>query len=773
MKTHNLLILCILLISQIGYAQEKQGNTLAADIFADAPYRMQLTNELGDTNPIPLYCMVYDGDEIGAAVDLIGIDIYIKNAQDSDFGDKLLFDTLPDTEFESLIIQGSPNNEELDIQNFYESGYTKSSEYSIDFTAESAYFTDITYVKVNQNIWYFTFLIPEEILAQYDDIVDIKVYFHLDWSSDDETYLRVFRNDESLPQQAGWYRGDTHTHALFTQNLAEIGSALESTKFAGQHIGLDWQILTDHSCDYDNYGNSMQDNWNLLKQQVNSLNAEDTSYIFIPGVEMSVTNSDDKVIHALTFPTANSLDSFGFYGDGGGDASSTDVSINDLLDSVHENNGIVYAAHPFAEGDKLSAAVSGGIWNIGRDDFPLNGDPYYVAGNVICNDTDLASDCLSDNPNYFLKPGLYGFQIWNLDNRLVTSDSDNFYDAWNVTGDSGKSEFETLEIEADLNLKNRFWQGLHIYRNLLRTGLQAKNANDAIQNWKPYICAGSDAHGSFNYSNTDMIIGTSGDVQLNALGRLSTLAYCPNGMGARGENVLKALAQGNTILSDGPIISFTIHDGENEAIIGSEIIIQEGSLSNSEIQIKMTSSEEFGDIFSSLMYSGAGELVETSTGIPTENEEITMNLESMLNDLFENDIPLNTWFYLRAHLQTHKLYGDLSAIYKQTGDNFNAYTNPIWIKIESPNAMQTETQANASIRYTRNQIICDIDLNSNAIKNVSVIATTGQSVLQIDAISSISNQKSKIQIHRSELDSGMYFLMIEYDSGIITKKIIN
>jgi len=755
MKTHSLLLLSILIFIQGGYAQEKQGNTLAADIFADAPYRMQIADETGDINPIPIYCMVYDGDEIGAAVDLIGIDIYIKNAQDTDFGEKLLFDTLPDAEFESLIIHGSPHNETLDIQNFYESGYTKSSEYSIDFTAESAYLTDITYVKVNQNIWYFTFLIPDEILAQYNDIVDIKVYFHLDWSSDDETYLRVFRYNESLPQQAGWYRGDTHTHALFTQNIAEIGSALESTKFAGQHIGLEWQILTDHSCDYDNYGNSMQENWTLLKQQANTLNNQDSSYIFIPGVEMSVTNSDDKVIHALTFPKENSIESLGFYGDGGGDASSTDVSINDLLDSVHENNGMVYAAHPFAEGDKLPAAVSGGIWNIGRDDFPLNGDPYYVTGNVICNDPDLASDCLSEDTNYFLKPGLYGFQIWNLDNRLVTSDSDNFYDAWNVTGDSGKSEFESLEIEEDLNLNNRFWQGLHIYRNLLRTGIQAKNAND-----------------SFNYSNTDMIIGVSGDVQLNALGRLSTLAYCPNGMGAQGENVLKALAQGNTILSDGPIISFTINDGENEAIIGSEIVIQEGSLNSSEIQIKMTSSEEFGDIFTSLMYAGAGAEVESSTGIPTDNGEITMNLESMLNDLFENNIPLNSWFYLRAHLQTHKFYGDLSDIYKRTGDNFNSYTNPIWIKIESPNALQTETQANSNTYYTADQIICEIELNANAIKNVSVIATTGQRVLQIDAISSISNQKSKIEIQRSALKRGLYFLIIQYDNGVITKKLL-
>ncbi len=772
MKTQSLLIFIALLFNQIANAQEKQGNTLAADIFSDAPYRMQLTNETGDINPIPIYCMVYDGDGIGASVDLMGMDIYIKNAQDSDFGDKLLFDTLPDAEFESLIIQGSPNDETLDIQNFYESGYTKSSEYTIDFTAQSAIFSDNTFVRVNQNIWYFTFLIQPEIIAQYDDIVDIKVYFHLNLSSDDETFLRVFRYNETLPQQVGWYRGDTHTHGILTQNLAEIGTVPEATKLAGQHIDLDWQIFTDHSCDYDNYGNSMQENWEFLKQIISSLNTADSSYIFIPGVEMSVTNSNDKVIHALTYPKENSIESLGFYGDGGGDASSTDVSIDDLLDSVHQNNGMVYAAHPFAEGDKLSAAVSGGIWNLGDENFPLNGALYPVAGNVICNATELASDLLSSDTQYFLKPGLKGFQIWNLDNRLITSDKDNFYDAWNVTGDSGKSELSRYDIEEDLNIENRFSQGLHVYQHLLKKGLQAKNEDNQIQNWKAYICAGSDAHGSFNYSNTDMIIGVSGDVQLNTLGRLSTLAYCPNGMGAQGENVLKALEQGNTILSDGPIISFALNDGVNESIIGSDTVLTEDALAETEIHFALSSSDEFGDLLYAWLYVGT-ETGETSFMLSADEPEQTYSLDAVLNSIFDNNIPENSWIYLRAELGTNKYFGSLSDVYKRDGESYQSYTNPLWLKIETPNYLQAEKHPPVDIQYTLETISCTIDLGSRAIKRASMVSTTGQRVLQIDEISSISNKKSNIQIQRSALESGIYFLVIEYDSGIISKKIVN
>ena len=64
-----------------------------------------------------------------------------------------------------------------------------------------------------------------------------------------------------------------------------------------------------------------------------------------------------------------------------------------------------------------------------------------------------------------------------------------------------------------------------------------------------YYSAGTDAHGSFNYTNTDdVFLGafTSYDVHDNAVGKLSTLTYCPNGMGANGQHILSALKNGNT-----------------------------------------------------------------------------------------------------------------------------------------------------------------------------------------------------------------------------------
>ncbi len=765
MKTKTLLLLLSIMTFQVISAQTKQGNTLSADIFADAPFRMIKTDQSGELKGISVHCMIFDGDEIGASVELIGIDIAIKNASESNFGETLCFDTLTNAEFDELIIQRSENDTEMDIQSFNESEYCKSADHSIDFTAETAMFTDITYVSIDQNIWYFTFMIPPEVLAGYEDIIDIKVYFHLDWSDDDESYLRVFRYNEAMPSQSAWYRGDTHTHTIFTQNLAEVGEVLEATKLAGKEIGLDWQIITDHSCDYDNYGNGLSQNWNRLGNEVYSLNAEDSSYQLIRGVEMSVKNSKDKIVHALTFPSASSIESLNFYGDGGGDASSTDISLSQLLDSIHTNNGIVYAAHPFAEGDELPSAVNGGIWNVNDSDFLSNGSPYPYEGNVICNDLESSSDIFSNNSNQLFKSGLYGFQIWNLDTRLVNTDNDNFYDAWNVTGDPDKSEFMPLSEAENLNLDNRFMQGFEVYKHLLKTGLQAKNGNPNTQQWKTFMCAGSDAHGSFNFSNTDMIVGVSGEVEINALGRISTLAYCPNGMGEQGEHVLEALETGKTIISDGPIISLNLTNGSGDTIyIGSDNIIQQSELENYYLNYAISTSDEFGDVVWASLFVGTEdeEIEYTLTPNPGEGSIL---MQPMLNAIFSNNIPENNYFYLRAAVETNKEFGEDAEIYKRESEQYHAYTNPIWIMQKVPNSIAEEGKnVNNQIFYAKESVIVRFpqDILSNKI---SLLDSKGK------LLDSFQTQQNKVQISKKKYASGIYLLQIGNKSGKNTYKI--
>jgi hypothetical protein len=49
-------------------------------------------------------------------------------------------------------------------------------------------------------------------------------------------------------------------------------------------------------------------------------------------------------------------------------------------------------AHPFAEGDEISFAVDGSVWNLNDAGFPENGEAHQSAGTVICNNTLNPSD---------------------------------------------------------------------------------------------------------------------------------------------------------------------------------------------------------------------------------------------------------------------------------------------------------------------------------------------------------------------------------------------
>jgi hypothetical protein len=762
-------IIFLLFISINSFTQEKQGNTNAADIFADAPYRMLLQDNSANIQPIPVHIMVFDGDELGAAVDLMSIDIYIKNASDTEFGDILVFDTISDAQFEEMLIHRSVYDEVLDVQDFNNSEYSKSPEHSIIFTESSGTFSSNEFVKINQNVWHFTFLIPPSVLENYEPIVDIKVYFNIDWATDDESYLRVFRYNEELPKLSNWYRGDTHYHTIFTQNLAEVGESLEATKYAGQKIGLDWQFATDHSCDYDNYGNNIEENWDILGDKIHELNTEDDSYIFIRGVEMSVTNSDDRVIHALTYPTASSIQSLGFYGDGKGDASATDVSSNELLDSLVENQGMCYAAHPFAEGDKLPDLISGGIWNLGDDTFLLNDEPYENTGTVICNDPSLPSDVFSDNPNYLLKPGLIGFQIWNLDSRLTTGDGDNFYDAWNISGNG--SELSPLDISENYNMINRLNQGFEVYLHIIRRGLIEKTLNAGLENWKAFMCAGSDAHGSFNFSNTDMIMGYSGDIEINALGRISTLAFCPEGMGNHGENILNAFQNGNLILSDGPIISMHLSDGSGDnIIIGSDSVINQQQLQNLQLVYHIVTTEEFGDVTNAQLMIGTSE-TEYSYPLSVDEGEYNINLESILNSVFNDEIPEDEYIYIRAELLTLKNFDSNADLYKRESENYQAFTNPIWLNIESPNSI--ESLNNNQIRTLKSDSELRIEFYSegNSELYLEIYNALGQRVFYEKL-----NKSAGIQhftLPRAELSAGLHIVTIHDANRVYSTKLMN
>jgi len=703
--------LCFFVLSCLclsGFAQTdhpKQYNSLGVDFVGEAPWRMKKTDSAGNLNGIPVHIFIKDANVVGNNAELIYLDIFVKNASSSSFGGPLIFNNYSSSAFNSMFSAKSVYNPSLDVQSFDASLPAKSSDHSIMFTASNCAWPDnCTYVDITHSFWYCTFTIPPEMLVGLDDIVDVEVYFSLNWQTDEQRYTRVFRYDDDVPKLAGWYRGDTHYHSMYTNNTAEFGLPISSIKIAGKDIGLDWVTVTDHSCDYDNYGTSIQSNWNFETSDIAQQNAIDSSMIMIHGEEVSTNNSAGEVVHMLCYPPDSLPYSLPYLGDGNGDVTATSLSIDEILYPLSEIGGFAYAAHPFAAYEKLSSIINGGIWNVSDTAFYPDGAALPGHDNVICNDPGYASDLYSQNLNQLLfKSQIRGGEIWNC--RISMFTTDDASDPWNVTHSSSITPFvpfDTTNVEWHYN---RLLQNLEVLKFLNRKGLKMKNLNPLLQHYRFYLEAGSDGHGSFNYSNTDFVMGVVSNIHDNALGKVSTVAYCPSGMGNAGSNVLKAMENGNVVMSDGPLATIGLStDGNNntdEYIVGQEALLTLWDYIHTKVRIVMATTPEYGT-FHQLHIIAGTKTREYSLLLPVDstvqNKTYVYSLDSLLTQIMAgNSIQQNEYFYLRVELTTHKEYGAVASLHERQDEIFRCYTNPIWIR--KPLSITTSTDNITSNEY--------------------------------------------------------------------------
>tara|TARA_B110000305_G_scaffold223504_1_gene268116 strand:+ start:38 stop:1453 length:1416 start_codon:yes stop_codon:yes gene_type:complete len=379
-------------------------------------------------------------------------------------------------------------------------------------------------------------------------------------------------------------------------------------------------------------------------------------------------------------------------GDGNGDLTGTSKTVDIVAAELASFGGFSYAAHPFATESKLpTIPVGGGIWNLGHAGFTINGLPFpETGGNIIANNENLDSDILYlqngtlINNGKLIKDGIKGTQIWNVRNTLTTSGDAN--DPWDVLNISDPfTQFDTASYSFHIK---KFRQGQEITNYINQYGLQLKNGDSTYQNWKMYISAGADAHGSFNFSNTNDF-ASLGTINNNAVGKLSTLAYSEDGMGANGENVLKAMYFGNTTLSDGPILTIGISDdGENtsnEVMMGEDAIFNTLTLDDYYFNYNYTTTPEFGEVTKITMIVGteSGEIrknipVTSVTGDNLESYSLTGILDLVLGI---GNTPQDEYFYVRAELQTFIDYTGSETTYRTDFDYFHSFTNPIWIKL--------------------------------------------------------------------------------------------
>ena len=692
-------MILMLLIEVHGFivvCQIRQANTLGSDICADAPFRVQKFDSDMNLNAIPLHFYIHESECLGCGNELTDIKVRIKDASSASFGHLITLNTLPDSVVESLIIHRSPDDASFGMQAFDSSGCEVSAQATLVFKADESIF-GTQYVDIGRRYWYFTLLIPGSELSAFEDVVDIEVCFSLNLYPDEYRYLRVFRSPHPLPGLPGWYRGDTHYHTLFTQNSAEYGLPLAASRLAAWSAGIQWITATDHSTDFDNYGQGMTANWERLGDEVAALNAGDSNFVIIRALEASLNNSEGKILHGLLYPSPSDPFGLRYFLDGGGDLSGTAWDTDKVLDSLNAGQGFMYAAHPFATEDLLGAVVNGKGWNIGDSLFPVNGESFPCGGTVAVNDPGLPSDIFSMQSHEVIKPGLTGGQIWNVRNTLSTSDEPD--NPWNALQSGSVTAFSPLDTASGSYHLTRRNQNMDVVDFITAKGLQRKNTDPNALGWKFYIAAGTDAHGSFNYSNTDLTMGIYGAVNDNASGKLFSFAYCPQGMGENGEHVLSALKNGRVVLSDGPLlvagISTNGADADAEILSGADTVLSYSGVSRFTWVTHAQTTPDFGDI-ATIRLTGITADTICHWFMPAVNGIQYHNMKELLDSLF-GQIPVNEYFALRMELGTFKEYGSGWMVYGKTRDHFSCITNPVWIRVDAPDGISANEQMREAV----------------------------------------------------------------------------
>jgi hypothetical protein len=487
------------------------------------------------------------------------------------------------------------------------------------------------------------------------DVLDFKVTLVAqDWPNQD-FYLRVRMSAPPQPRIPHWYRGDIHYHSGFTDNPAERGYPLDVTKQAAIQAGMDWVVLSDHSCDLDRE--------KFAEEEREAAKYSDGRFRFIVGEEVttaSVRGDSQVTLHMLALPSPDDPEK-GFpdpaHATGnailGGDGSiaSPAIPLKEALARIADAGGFAYAAHP---DDPISPLLRGGSWDL-NEDF-------------------LAPDGKS------LAPPLVGLEPWN---RATDLTADSARDPFCESQETAPSS--CFQPDPEASQYARLQKGLsQSWLPLARKGLEAGPESGDGPGFKVFLAAGSDAHGDLNYEATMDVTDflhrslsrLAGYAEDNALGKISTVVHCPAGMGPQGENVLRALREGRSVLSNGPLLiaGFDMNDNGSLDDAGDIQVGQQATLRAPQanlLRLEWASDEDFGPLTSIRMILGTakGESPPMEVSIPpgkglASGGLFPLDLREELRKLGES------WGYVRFEARTRNKYGQ----------EFRCYTNPIWVR---------------------------------------------------------------------------------------------
>ncbi len=242
---------------------------------------------------------------------------------------------------------------------------------------------------VEQRIWSRVFAVPRPSQITGDVQLDILITFTRkgeerqvkidNYRHTSHAPLAVHLAARTLPGADGWHFGEIHCHTDYTEDQVEFGAPLRPTRTLAQALGLTFFCATDHSYDLDDVpGNFLKKDpelrkWRCLWQEASALNAEDLSFVIIPGEEVSVGNHKNRNVHFLVLNNPEFL-----YGDGDSAEkwfqTQPTTSIGEVLERSNSNSA-AFAAHPAVRPPLLQRLfVRRGQWEMPDfDDSRLHG----------------------------------------------------------------------------------------------------------------------------------------------------------------------------------------------------------------------------------------------------------------------------------------------------------------------------------------------------------------------------------------------------------------
>ena len=469
--------------------------------------------------------------------------------------------------------------------------------------------------------------------------------------ADVERHLETYLAQKPLPagraaHQAGprhWFYGDTHYHSAYTNDVKEYGGAVPEARRAGQAVGLDWLVITDHSCDLDEVdpGFGGKTRWERLVAELADPKISDTEFRVIKGEEITLYSQEGGIVHMLAMGAMETMVEGAFLpSDGGGfQADLARKALEKILEASHGYSPDI-PKQLFSKILKLETVLD----MLPEDTLTFAAHPYDVAQipPAKWSEDDLAL------------PQLTGHEFWNGRTRSSTGSTCNPFTRAAWTNPETKAKKDRARIRKLQQHAKGDWEP-H-----LQAGVKGWLSHQDLPSRRPVFIAGSDAHGDFNYHSGWAWDYRKVHVNDNALGKVRTAVYLPEHDAAtvpETGDILAALRKGACVVTDGPLLEFSITFNGQSATVGQVLnVAGDGDL---ELTVVPHTTKEFGQV----------EQVEIVTYFagqrkrdPRRTKLDAKTAKLVLLDGLQG--------YVRLECQTTGA----------SGERFCCFTNPVWVR---------------------------------------------------------------------------------------------